>query len=458
MNKLLSNKGLLALTFSASLALTGCGGGGGGGGGSSSSGNGGGDGGGSNEPLTTSYSEVEGPLDAVQQPLSEQVLAPIVAGAAGTPLEGPVSCVTSFVVTDVLDVLDSVLANVDPATLSNPAALFGGAAANFQATVTELAADLPIALASLAGEECTGGGSGGDSSDPLAALAGTPLEPLAQALAPVLAMANGGGSGEAPSPSVLLAQLSTAFSEGLAAIVAQDPTGQIGGAPVLGGLLTTLEQALGDLSLTAIALEDMDVDATSAALSVTVENLLNGLLIDVVPIGFIEEQSGQGPIVSSQIQSAVASLTGLLGGGFGGLPAGGFGSPADALFGPLSDTFLASLQSALAGGLAGGGAGSNVGGFGALLEVLAPLQALLSGGGDAGGDDGLTGTPLDILLSPLMAAIDGGAGACPLAGTPLDALCSVSNAFTGALAQDGDADLLGVLQGLLGTLLGGLQP
>lgn len=457
MNKLLSNKGLLALTFSASLALTGCGGGGGGGG-SSSSGNGGGDGGGSNEPLTTSYSEVEGPLDAVQQPLSEQVLAPIVAGAAGTPLEGPVSCVTSFVVTDVLDVLDSVLANVDPATLSNPAALFGGAAANFQATVTELAADLPIALASLAGEECTGGGSGGDSSDPLAALAGTPLEPLAQALAPVLAMANGGGSGEAPSPSVLLAQLSTAFSEGLAAIVAQDPTGQIGGAPVLGGLLTTLEQALGDLSLTAIALEDMDVDATSAALSVTVENLLNGLLIDVVPIGFIEEQSGQGPIVSSQIQSAVASLTGLLGGGFGGLPAGGFGSPADALFGPLSDTFLASLQSALAGGLAGGGAGSNVGGFGALLEVLAPLQALLSGGGDAGGDDGLTGTPLDILLSPLMAAIDGGAGACPLAGTPLDALCSVSNAFTGALAQDGDADLLGVLQGLLGTLLGGLQP
>lgn len=454
MNKLLSNKGLLALTFSASLALTGCGGGGGGGG-SSSSGNGSGDGGGSNEPLTTSYSEVEGPLDAVQQPLSEQVLAPIVAGAAGTPLEGPVSCVTSFVVTDVLDVLDSVLVNVDPATLSNPAALFEGTAANFQATVTELAADLPIALASLAGEECIGGGSGGDSSDPLAALAGTPLEPLAQALAPVLAMANGGGSGEAPSPSVLLAQLSTAFSEGLASIVAQDPSGQIGGAPVLGGLLTTLDQALSDLSLTAIALEDMDTDATSAALSVTVENLLNGLLIDVVPIGFIEEQSGQGPIVSSQIQSAVASLAGLLGGGFGGLPAGGFGSPADALFGPLSDTFLASLQSALAGGLAGGGAGSNVGGFGALLEVLAPLQALLSGGGDTGGDDGLTGTPLDILLAPLMAAMNGGAGACPLAGTPLDALCSVSNAFTGALAQDDGADLLGVLQGLLGTLLGG---
>ena len=83
------------------------------------------------------------------------------------------------------------------------------------------------------------------------------------------------------------------------------------------------------------------------------------------------------------------------------------------------------------------------------------MQALLSGGGDTGGDDGLTGTPLDILLSPLMAALDGGAGACPLAGTPLDALCSVSDAFTGALAQDDGADLLGVLQGLLGTLLGG---
>lgn len=455
MNTLLSNKGLLALTFSASLVLTGCGGGGGGGG-SKSAGSGNGDGGGS-QPITSSYSEVEGPLDAVQQPLSEQVIAPIVAGAAGTPLEGPLSCVTSFVVTDVLDILDSVLVNVDPATLqSDPTALFTDSAASFQATVTELAADLPIALASLAGEECTGGGSDGDGSDPLAALAGTPLAPLADALAPVLAMANGGGSGEAPSPSVLLAQLSAAFSEGLAS-VDQGSSGQIGGAPVLGGLLSTLDQALSDLSLTAVALEAMDADATSAALSVTAENLLNGLLIDVVPIGFIEEQSGQGPIISAQIKSAVASLTGLLGGGFGSLPSGGFGNPAEALFGPLSDTFLSALQGALAGGLAGGGAGSNVGGFDALLEALAPLQALLSAGGGAGGDDGLTGTPLDLLLAPLVGALDGGAGSCPLAGTPLETLCSIPTAFTGALAQNGDADLLAVLQGLIGTL-SGLQP
>ena len=243
---------------------------------------------------------------------------------------------TSFIVTDVLDILDSILVNVDPATLqSDPTALFTDSAASFQATVTELAADLPVALASLAGESCTGGGSGGgDSSDPLAALAGTPLAPLADALAPVLEMANGGGSGEAPSPSVLLTMLSDAFSDGLQTIREQDSDGQIDGAPVLGGLLTTLETALSDLAVAGLAFEDMDTDAASAALSVTLENLLNGLLIDVVPIGFIEEQADQGPVLSSQIKEATAALAGLLGGNFGELPGGGFENPADALFSP----------------------------------------------------------------------------------------------------------------------------
>ncbi|MEX1664793.1 hypothetical protein [Zhongshania arctica] len=450
MNKVFLNKGLLALTLSAGLVLTGCGGSSGGGGSSAGAGE---------EPVTSSYSEVDGPLDAVQQPLSEQLLAPIVAGTAGTPLEVPVSCVSSFVVTDVLDVLDSVLVNLDPDTLqSDPAALFTGSAAGFQAAVTELAADLPIVLASLAGESCSSDSSGGgESSDPLAALAGTPLAPLADALAPVLAMANGGGSGEPPTPSVLLTMLSEAFSDGLQTILAQDPSGQISGAPVLGGLLTTLDTALSNLAATGVALESMDTDATSTALSLTLENLLNGLLIDVVPIGFIEEQAGQGTIISSQIKAGTAALAGLLGGNFGSLPSGGFENPVEDLFGPLSDTFLAGLQSALTDGLAGGGGGSNAVGFDALLEALAPLQALLSAGGSAGTGDGLTGTPLDILLTPLVTALDGG-GACPLAGSPLDPLCSVATSLSDALAQGGNTDLLSVLQGLLGGLLGGLIP
>lgn len=454
MNKMLLNKGLLALTLSAGLVLTGCGGSSSSGGGGSSSG------GGSDEPMTSGYSEVEGPLDAVQQPLSEQVLAPIVAGAAGTPLEGPVSCVTSFVVTDVLDVLDSLLVNLDPATLqSDPTALFTDSAETFQATITELASDLPVALASLAGEECAGssdGGDGGDSTDPLDALAGTPLAPLAEALAPVLELADGGGSGEPPTPSVLLEQLSTAFSEGLATILAQAPS-EIGGAPVLGGLLTTLDQTLVDLTATAVALEDQEIDAASAAVSMTLENLLNGLLIDVIPVGFIEDQSGQGPVVSSQIEAATAALAGLLGGGFGDFPGEGFENPADALFGPLSDTFLAGIQEALTGGLNGGDGGSNVGGFDALLEVLAPLQELLSGDGQSG-DEALTGTPLDILLTPLVSALDGGASACPLDATPLAALCDVATGLSDALALNGNADLAAVLSGLVDTLLGGLLP
>jgi hypothetical protein len=442
MKKLFLNKGLVALTLSAGLVLTGCGGG------SSSAGAG-------EEPVTSSYSEVDGPLDAVQQQLSEQLLAPIVVGAGGTPLEVPLSCISTFVVTDVLDALDSVLVNLDPDTLqSDPAALFTGSAASFQAAVTELAADLPIVLASLAGESCSGdSGGGGESSDLLAALAGTDLAPLAEALAPVLAMSSGGSSGEPPTPSVLLAMLSEAFSEGLQTIFAQDSSGEIGGAPVLGGLLTTLDTVLSDLAATGVALENMDTDATSAALSATLESVLNGLLIDVVPIGFIEEQAGQGAVVSSQIKVGTAALAGLLGGDFGSLPSGGFENPVEDLFGPLNDTFLTGLQSTLTDGLAGGGE-SNAVGFDALLEALVPLQEALSAGGDTGTGDGLTGTPLDILLTPLVTALDGG-GECPLAGSSLDPLCSVATSLSDALAQDAEADLLGVLQGLLADLLGG---
>jgi hypothetical protein len=64
--KCFSGKTLLAVSFGASLALTACGGGG-----SSKSGR---TTPAAEQPITSGYSEVEGPLDAVQQPLSEQVI------------------------------------------------------------------------------------------------------------------------------------------------------------------------------------------------------------------------------------------------------------------------------------------------------------------------------------------------------------------------------------------------
>jgi|TARA_R110001583_G_scaffold3296_2_gene21493 hypothetical protein len=450
MKDFLSGKTLLAMTFGVSLALAGCGGSSGGGSPSQGSSA-------DEQPVTSGYSEVEGPLDAVQQPLSEQVIAPLASAAAGTPLEGAVNCVGGFVVTDVLDILDAILSQVSPESLADPAA-FGPA---LQESVTELATDLPAALASLTGESCTGGSAGESGSNPLE---GTPLAPLGDALAPVFAAANGGGDsgGEAPSAAALMEQLSAAFSEGLAAVIAADPSGEAATAPILGGLLVTLDQAFIDLTATVTALESTDAEQVGAAVATTLENTLNNLLIQVVPIGFIEEQAGQGPIISSEIEAAVATLTGLLGGDLSGLAATDFaalfGDGAGDLFGPLSDTPLAGIQEAITGALAGGGDGGQTGGttgtpLDAILDQLAPIQDALS----AGGGDGLTGTPLDILLGPIASALEGG-GACPLAATPLDAVCGLVSQLQAALTLDPNADPLALLEGLLGGLLGGLQP
>ena len=446
MKYFLSGKALLAVTFSASLALASCGGGG-----SKSS---------TSTPrgaqsVTSGYSEVEGPLDVVQQPLSEQIIAPLASAAAGTPLEGAINCVAGFIATDVLDILDSVLVQVDPASLHDPAVLMSNSAAGLQVAVTELATDLPAALASLTGASCTGGSAGSSGSNPLT---GTPLAPLGDALAPVFAAANGGGSsgGEAPSAAALMQQLSAAFSEGLATVIAQDQSGQVVDAPVLGGLLVTMDQAFSDLAVMIAALESMNADATGAAVTTTLTHLLDNLLIKVVPIGFIEEQAGQGPVISSQIEAAVAALTGLLGGDLSGLSdsnfAALFGAGASDLFAPLGDTILPSIQSGITGALAGGGAaGTTDTPLDAVLDQLAPIQQALS----AQGGGGLTGTPLDLLLGPVASALAGG-GACPLAATELAATCDLVSGLQAALTLNPSADPLVVLQGLVGSLLGGL--
>ena len=76
--KCFSGKTLLAVSFGASLALTACGGGGSSKSGKTTSA--------AEQPVTSSYSEVEGPLDVVQQPLSEQVITQLAEAACLPPL------------------------------------------------------------------------------------------------------------------------------------------------------------------------------------------------------------------------------------------------------------------------------------------------------------------------------------------------------------------------------------
>ena len=455
-NEKIGRSALLGL--SAGLLLTACGGGGGGGGSSS----------GGSEPAA--YQGVAGPLDAVQEPLSTQVLSPLGDAAAGTPLEGAVSCVDQVVVQDTIDVLDSILGAVDPTSMNDPQMAFMAAAANIQAAVNELLADLPALLTSLAGQgDCSGTGSGGGIADGNNPLAGTPLAPLGDALAPLFAAGSGFGGGfggeggqdlDLTSLQALTSQLAAAFNDGLSNLPAE-----VADAPVMGGLLTTLQSTFNDLNSTVAALDSGDGVATANAIAGTLDNLLSNLLVNVVPVGFIEEQAGQGGVFSNQIEGGIAAITEQLGGGLGMVldPAfeGLFGSATEQLIGGLN-LLLTPIGEAITGGLSSGGGGAGPTGtpLDALLAPLEGVAAALSGGFGGGGEGGLTGTPLDLILDPLASLLQGGGGegSCPLSDTPLSSLCDLVTEFESQVASGGGGDLLGTLTGVIESVLGLLIP
>lgn len=443
-------KSMFAFVVVLSLFVTACGGSNKSGGspgtsGDNGSGSGSGSGGGSEPSTGSEYMNVEGPLDAAQGPLSDQVFGQLVGAAAGTPMEGVLLCFDQLLVKDTLDVLDTILNQADPAAFDDPQTAFTGAAEEVQASLTEFAADLQATMTSLAsGGDCSGTATpgAGTGENPLA---GTPLEPLGAALAPVLAAGSGGG--DIDSAASFVAALSSAYNDGLATIAAQDPTGQVLESPVLGGLLQTLKVALEDMTVTVAAAEASDAGAATVAASDTLANLLKNVTLRVVPVLFIEEQSGQGPVVSAQIESAIDQFAGAFSGGLPGAGDGGsdptaiFADAAEQFFAAFAGTPLEPILAQLTAGLAGdGGSGGGAGPTGtpldAVLEPVLSLLETLAAAGSGGDSTGPTGTPLDIILGPLAAAAGGGSGggesSCPLAGTPLEPLCAVTDAVTSA--------------------------
>jgi hypothetical protein len=304
-------------------------------------------------------------------------------------------------------------------------------------------------LTGLAGEGCstTGTSTTASASNPLA---GTPLAPLGDALAPVLAAfpTSDGAAGDLQLTTLsdLVSQLNMAFQQGLAMVPAEAQT-----APVAGGLFTTLSNALNNLDGTLQVVAVYDADAASIAVTHTVDRLLKDVLTEVIPVKFIEEQAGQGPIVSSQIEAGIAQVTAALAQGLNpalnAILEQGLNAALTPLMNPIENTLLPAIlgpiTDALAGGLPGVGSGT-AGPTGTPLDtVLGPILDALGGGLPTAGAPGLTGTPLDLILAPLTDAIGtNGVGACPLAATPLDPLCGVVDGLIGGNGLD---DLLGLL-------------
>lgn len=402
---------------------------------------------GESEPAA--YQGVSGPLDVLQAPLSEQVLGQIASAAAGTPLEGAVECVDQIVVQDTVDILDSILGAVSPTSINDPQQAFTDAAGNVQLAVTELIADLPALLGSLVGQgDCTGPRGDAAGGNPLA---GTPLAPLADALGPLLTGAGGDfGSGEnldLTAVQALTDQLSSAFNEGLASLPAE-----VSDAPVLGGLLVTLQTTFNDLDATVAAIDDGSGEETASAIATTLDNLLGNLLTQVVPIQFIEDQAGVPGAVSSQIQNGIGQVTAQLDNGLGAVLEPTFGALFDGALAPLFgglNMLLTPLGDVISSGLVSGGGGAGPTGT-PLDALLAPLEGLFTALTAGSGGGGLTGTPLDVLLDPL-ASVLGGGGSCPLEATPLNPLCAVVDGLLG-----GSNNPLGLLTGLVDQLLSGL--
>ncbi|HWU68913.1 MAG TPA: hypothetical protein VN046_08550 [Stenotrophobium sp.] len=392
----------LVVVMAAGLALAGCGGG------SSDSGSGG---------AVQSRKTVSGPLTPVQNTLSSSVLQPLAVATNGTPLSGVVNCADFAVNGDALNIVNA-LANGLQGAAQNPQALTD-VAPQIQAQVQQLAADLQQLVGALAsGASCNGSTAGTTvAGDPLA---GTPLAPLSAALLPVLQQITAAGQGGgAPSLSQAAAQLSQ-ISTALNAAYAQLPASATG-APVLGGVLTTLKGTVTNLVSLLQTAAGGDPTATAAALQATVTGTLQNLLLNVLPINSLPTSSGSN-VLPGQVMAGISQLTAIFN---SGLTSSGnsAGLPGQLNLALLNDV-LQPLTVALPA--QGGSAGASV-----LTGLLSQITASLTGiaGGGASGNPAavitsLLGTVLPTVTATLASILGGTTGSCLFANTPLSVLCT----------------------------------
>ncbi len=392
-------KWLLATAVAASVFTAGCGGGS----------DDGASGSGGNGSVPADF-KVAGPLDALQTPLSENVLAQLSGALAGTPLESVIGGVDRVVVKDVLDIVDALALGLQRAA-QDPSSL-AATTADVRGSLVQLARDLQGLLGSLAG--ATGGNTSPGALNPLA---GTPLAGLGAALQPILGQITrqvGSKEGEDLNLSQLaqlVAQLNQQLQIGLAAIPPQAAQ-----APVLGGVFTTLSVALNDVSGLLNGVGSYSGPQAATAVASTLNNLRDNVLTRIIPLEFAESANGQPGTLTTPVRNGITQLSNVLKNGLTvvttpvleGLLAGALEPLLDPVENGVLPLLLNPIIDALNGGSSGGGgddlfAGTPLAGlFGTLGNVLSGVLAPLLG-------------PLDPLLNPLCKL--------PLVGTLLPSIC-----------------------------------
>jgi hypothetical protein len=407
----------LTLALASGVFLAGCGGGGGG------SDTGTDPGGNTPPPQPTVRNDVAGPLDAVQGPLSAQVLAPIASASAGTPLVGVIDCVDKIVVEDVLDIIDR-LANAVQPSAGNPATALPAAAASVQAEVGDLVSDLQGYVTSLAGGGVACNGNAAPVSGSGNPLAGTPLESFAAMVLPLLSQYQtllNGTSTVGPNSlsltqlSTITSQITSVFTQGFALVPAN-----VQNAPFVGSSLSLVQQSLTQLQSVLGQAAAGNGTGTELASGTALDSLLSGLFVNFVPLTQIENTSGDPGAVTAQITAAIDQIVSTFTSGLGTQSSGDLGQSLLGMFDPFVDPFQTDVLALIVGPLTSAVGGGNLP-SGSLLtgtpldSVLGVFIGVLSGG--AGGD------PLTSLLGSLLGG--GGGSSCPLAGTPLAGLCGL---------------------------------
>lgn len=318
----------------------------------------------------------------------------------------------AIAVGDVVDVVD-VIASVQPQAVANGSVTdtiltaYDSVADDVQLQVSDLTVHLQGLLGALAGT--------GDCADNVPEfgtnpLANTPFaeygERLSLALNAAQAALNGNGDPDLQALSDVVSALADELNAAPIPGAATD-------APILGGALGLVTQAVNDLDATLAEAAEYDGIQTGLRAADTVENLINNLLLNVVPVAELENRTGTDEI-SSQVEAVAAqirdSLAPALTAG-----AGGVVNVLDVYGQPLLNEFelrvltplLAPLAAALDAGLPSsplptGGITVPDAFAGALDEIVSGLLGnqgianLLSG--VVGGTCLAEGTPLETLV------------------------------------------------------------